>query len=57
MNEDFGFGSPNQLGNFSGRMKVKVYFLRKYVNHMWISSKENLGRGDHHSSRSMVEQE
>ncbi len=45
MDEGLGFGSPNQLGDFWGKIKIKAYFLWEEEDHVWISQKENLGGG------------
>jgi hypothetical protein len=45
MDEGLGFGSLNQLGDFWGKIKMKAYFLGEEEDHVWISWKENLGRG------------
>ncbi len=32
-----GFGSPNQLGDFGGKIKIKTCFLGEEEDHVWIS--------------------
>jgi len=32
--EGLGFGSPNQLGDFWGKIKIRVHFLREEEDHM-----------------------
>jgi hypothetical protein len=48
----------NQLVKFWGKIKIRVYFLREEVHHVWIFEKCNLEEEEeHHFSCSMVKEE